>query len=178
MTRSTLYRLLKRQAGYFNYNDRTLGDFVRDGKREGFRRTLDERREWSRMRMKPSDLADIGGHGYTYLMNGAAPAANWTGLFEAGERVRLRIINGSAMSTFDVRIPGLEMTVVAADGQYVRPIKVDEFRLAAAETIDVLVEPAGADAFTIFAQSLDRAGYARGTLAVARRRERAGAGAR
>jgi CopA family copper-resistance protein len=161
-----LYRLLKRQAGYFNYNDRTLGDFVRDGKQKGFRRALDERREWSRMRMKPSDLADIGGHGYTYLMNGAAPAANWTGLFEAGERVRLRIINGSAMSTFDVRIPSLEMTVVAADGQYVRPIKVDEFRLAAAETIDVLVEPAGADAFTIFAQSLDRAGYARGTLAV------------
>jgi CopA family copper-resistance protein len=161
-----LYRLLKRQAGYFNYNDRTLGDFVRDRKQDGFRRALDERREWARMRMKPSDLADIGGHGYTYLMNGAAPAANWTGLFEAGERVRLRVVNGSAMSTFDVRIPGLEMTVVAADGQYVRPIKVDEFRLAAAETMDVLVEPAGADAFTIFAQSLDRAGYARGTLAV------------
>jgi CopA family copper-resistance protein len=160
-----LYRLLKRSPGYFNYNDRTLRDFVRDGKRAGFRRTLDERLEWSRMRMKPSDVTDIGGHGYTYLMNGAAPAANWTGLFEPGERVRLRIINGSAMSAFDVRIPGLKMTVVAADGQYVRPVEVEEFRLAAAEVIDVLVEPAGADAFTIFAQSLDRAGYARGTLA-------------
>jgi CopA family copper-resistance protein len=161
-----LYRLLKRYPGFFNYNDRTLGDFVRDGRRDGFRRTLEERIEWSRMRMKPSDLTDIGGHGYTYLMNGAAPAANWTGLFEPGERVRLRIVNGSAMSAFDVRIPGLEMTVVAADGQYVTPVKVEEFRVAAAEVIDVLVEPQGADAFTIFAQSLDRAGYARGTLAV------------
>jgi CopA family copper-resistance protein len=161
-----LYRLLKRQSGYFNYNDRTLGDFVRDSKRDGFKRTLDERREWGRMRMKPSDVADIGGHGYTYLLNGATPAANWTGLFEPGERVRLRIINGSAMSIFDVRIPGLQMTVVAADGQYVRPVQVDEFRLSAAETLDVLVEPKDAEAFTIFAQSIDRAGYARGTLAL------------
>ena len=162
-----LYRLLKRQPGYFNYNDRTLGDFVRDSRRDGVRPTLSERLAWGRMRMKPSDLADIGGHGYTYLLNGAAPAANWTGLFEPGERVRLRIINGSAMSIFDVRIPGLTMTVVAADGQYVRPVDIEEFRLSAAETLDVLVEPKGADAFTIFAQSIDRAGYARGTLAVA-----------
>ena len=161
-----LYRLLKRQPGYFNYNDRTLGDLVRDSQREGFRKAAADRLEWGRMRMKPSDLADVGGHGYTYLMNGAAPAANWTGLFERGERVLLRVINGSAMSIFDVRIPGLEMTVVAADGQYVRPIAVEEFRLSAAETIDVLLEPQGADAFTIFAQSLDRAGYARGTLAL------------
>jgi CopA family copper-resistance protein len=162
-----LYRLLKRQPGYFNYNDRTLGDFVRDSRRDGVRSTLSERLAWSRARMKPSDLADIGGHGYTYLLNGAAPAANWTGLFEPGERVRLRIINGSAMSIFDVRIPGLTMTVVAADGQYVRPVDVEEFRLSAAETLDVLVEPQGAEAFTIFAQSIDRAGFARGTLAVA-----------
>ncbi len=161
-----LYRLLKRQPGYFNYNDRTLGDFVRDSRRDGLRRTLDERRMWGRMRMKPSDLADVGGHGYTYLLNGATPAANWTGLFEPGERVRLRLINGSAMSIFDVRIPGLTMTVVAADGQYVRPVDVEELRLAAAETLDVLVTPQGAEAFTIFAQSIDRAGYARGTLAV------------
>jgi CopA family copper-resistance protein len=161
-----LYRLLKRQPGYFNYNDRTLGDFVRDSRREGLRSTLAERAMWGRMRMKPSDLADIGGHGYTYLMNGAGPAANWTGLFESGERIRLRFINGSAMSIFDVRIPGLTMTVVAADGQYVRPVAIEEFRLSAAETIDVIVEPRGAEAFTIFAQSMDRAGYARGTLAV------------
>jgi CopA family copper-resistance protein len=161
-----LYRLLKRQSGYFNYNNRTLGDFVRDSKRDGFGAALDDRFMWAKMRMKPSDVADVGGHGYMYLVNGQTPAANWTGLFEPGERVRLRIINGSAMSIFDVRIPGLEMTVVAVDGQYVRPVKVDEFRLVTAEVIDVLVEPKGADAFTIFAQSIDRAGYARGTLAV------------
>ena len=137
-----LYRLLKRQPGYFNYNDRTLGDFVRDSK-HGRSIYAQERLAWGRMRMKPSDLTDIGGHGYTYLMNGVTPAANWTGLFEPGERVRLRIINGSAMSIFDVRIPGLTMTVVAADGQYVRPVDVEEFRLSAAETLDVLVEPKG-----------------------------------
>jgi CopA family copper-resistance protein len=161
-----LYRLLKRQPGYFNYNNRTLGDFVRDSRRNGLRSTLAERAMWGRMRMKPSDLADVGGRGYTYLMNGAAPAANWTGLFRPGERVRLRFINGSAMSIFDVRIPGLTMTVVAADGLHVRPVDVEEFRLSAAETLDVLVEPKNAEAFTIFAQSMDRAGYARGTLAV------------
>jgi CopA family copper-resistance protein len=161
-----LYRLLKRHSGYFNYNDRTLGDFVRDSKRDGFTPTLRERLEWGRMRMKPSDLADVGGHGYTYLMNGVAPAGNWTGLFERGERVRLRFINGSAMSIFDVRVPGLEMTVVAADGQYVQPVTVEEFRISAAETLDVVVEPAAEDAYTVFAQSMDRAGFARGTLAV------------
>jgi len=161
-----LYRLLKRRPGYFNYNDRTLGDFVRDSKREGFRATLRERLEWGRMRMKPSDLADVGGHGYTYLMNGVTPAGNWTGIFAPGERVRLRFINGSAMSIFDVRIPGLEMTVVAADGQYVEPVRVEEFRLSAAETLDVLVEPAHEEAYTVFAQSMDRAGFARGTLAI------------
>src|ERR687890_1146808 len=99
-------------------------------------------------------------------MNGRAPAGSWTGLFKSGERVRLRFINGSAMSYFDVRIPGLTMTVVAADGQHVRPVRVDEFRIAVAETFDVIVEPSGQDAFTIFAQSMDRTGYAAGTLAV------------
>jgi CopA family copper-resistance protein len=161
-----LYRLLKRQPGYFNYNNRTLGDFVHDSKRDGFGAALDERFMWAKMRMKPSDVADVGGHGYTYLLNGQTPAGNWTGLFAPGERVRLRIINGSAMSIFDVRIPGLELTVVAADGQYVKPVKVEELRLVTAEVVDVIVEPKGADAFTIFAQSIDRAGYARGTLAV------------
>jgi CopA family copper-resistance protein len=167
-----LYRLLKRNSGYFNYNDRTLGDFVRDSRRDGFGSTLRERLAWGRMRMKPSDLADVGGHGYTYLMNGVTPAGNWTGAFAPGERVRLRFINGSAMSIFDVRIPGLAMTVVAADGQHVEPVAVDEFRLSAAETLDVIVEPRNDDAYTIFAQSMDRAGYARGTLAT-----RAGASA-
>ena len=162
-----LYLLLKRHPDYFDYQKRTLGDFSRDAKRDGFSAALADRREWARMRMRPSDLADVGGAAYTYLMNGRAPAGNWTGLFRAGERVRLRFINGSAMSTFDVRIPGLQMTVVAADGQNVHPVTVDEFRIATAETFDVLVTPAGADAFTLFAQSLDRTGYACGTLALA-----------
>ena len=161
-----LYRLLKRHSDYFNYNQRTLGDFVRDSKRDGFGKALEDRFAWAQMRMTPADLADVGGHAYTYLVNGKTPAGNWTGLFAPGERVRLRIINGSAMTTFDVRIPGLAMTVVAADGQYVRPVDVEEFRIGAAEVLDVLVEPRGADAFTLFAQSLDRSGYARATLAV------------
>jgi CopA family copper-resistance protein len=118
------------------------------------------------MRMLPSDLADVSGYAYTYLMNGVTPAGNWTGLIRAGERVRLRFINGSAMTYFDVRIPGVPMTVVAADGQNVHPVTVDEFRLGVAETLDAIVTPMGADAFTIFAQSMDRSGYARGTLAI------------
>ena len=161
-----LYLLLKRHSDYFNYNQRTLGDFVRDSKRDGFGNALEDRFAWARMRMTPADLADVGGHAYTYLVNGRTPAGNWTGLFAPGERVRLRIINGSAMTTFDVRIPGLAMTVVAADGQHVRPVEVEEFRMGAAEVLDVIVEPRGADAFTVFAQSLDRSGYARATLAV------------
>ena len=116
--------------------------------------------------MNPTDLADVSGATYTYLMNGVAPAGNWTGLFKPGEKVRLRFINGSAMSYFDVRIPGLKLTVVAADGQPVHPVTVDEFRIATAETFDVIVEPTGQDAFTIFAQAMDRTGFAAGTLAV------------
>jgi FtsP/CotA-like multicopper oxidase with cupredoxin domain len=118
------------------------------------------------MRMNPTDLADVGGATYTHLINGATPRGNWTGLFKSGERVRLRFINGSAMTYFDVRIPGLRMTVVAADGLPVHPVSVDEFRIATAETFDVIVEPSGQDAFTIFAQAMDRAAYAAGTLAV------------
>lgn len=121
---------------------------------------------WGEMRMTPSDISDINGHTYTFLMNGTAPSGNWTGLFKPGEKVLLRFINGSAMTYFDVRIPGLKMTVVAADGQYIHPVTVDEFRIAVAETFDVLVEPTGADAFAIFAQDMGRTGYARGTLAV------------
>jgi len=120
---------------------------------------------WNRMRMNPSDLADVSGHAYTYLMNGSAPAGNWTGLFARGEKVRLRFINGSSMSFFDVRIPGLKLRVVAHDGQDVEPVGVDEFRLGTAETCDVIVEPDADRAYTIFAQSMDRSGYARGTLA-------------
>jgi CopA family copper-resistance protein len=161
-----IYAALKKQSDYFNYNRRTLGDFVSDVRGEGFRAAMRDRLAWARMRMSPSDLADVGGSTYTYLVNGTTPAGNWTGLFRPGERVRLRFINGSAMTYFDVRIPGLEMTVVAADGQYVHPVTVDEFRIGVAEVLDVIVEPRGADAFTIFAQSMDRSGFARGTLAV------------
>jgi FtsP/CotA-like multicopper oxidase with cupredoxin domain len=157
---------LKKQSDYYNIRQRTLGDFVRDTRRDGFGATVAERRAWAAMRMNPTDLADVGGSTYTYLMNGQPPAANWTGLFTPGERVRLRLINGSAMSYFDVRIPGVKLTVVAADGLPVRPVTVDELRIAVAETYDVIVEPAGAEAFTIMAQAMDRTGFAAGTLAV------------
>jgi CopA family copper-resistance protein len=163
---SRVYSKLKKQSDYYNYRQRTVGDFLRDVRRNGLGVTLAERRMWGEMRMSASDIADVTGSTYTYLMNGQPPAANWTGLFAPGERVRLRFINGSGMSYFDVRIPGLKMTVVAADGQYVNPVSVDEFRVAIAETFDVIVEPTGHDAFTIFAQAMDRTGYAAGTLAV------------
>ncbi len=161
-----MFAKLKKQSDYYNFRQRTLRTFVQDVRRDGLGATLADRRAWGEMRMSASDLADVTGTTYTYLMNGKAPAANWTGLFAPGERVRLRFINGSAMSYFDVRIPGLSMTVVAADGKYVRPVAVDEFRIATAETYDVIVEPTGAEAFTIFAQAMDRTGYAAGTLAV------------
>lgn len=161
-----IFRKLKKQSDYYNFNQRTVGDFVRDVRRMGLGPTLSDRKMWGEMRMSPTDLSDVTGHTYTYLMNGTAPAGNWTGLFKPGERVRLRFINGAAMSYFDVRIPGLKMTVVAADGQYVHPVSVDEFRIAVAETFDVIVEPTGQEAFTIFAQSMDRTGYAAGTLVV------------
>ena len=161
-----IFAKLKKQSDYYNRNQRTVVDFLRDVRTRGLTATLADRKAWGEMRMDPTDLADVSGQTYTYLMNGATPAGNWTGLFQPGERVRLRFINGSAMSYFDVRIPGLSMTVVAADGQYVHPVTVDEFRIATAETFDVIVEPSGQEAFTIFAQSNDRTGFAAGTLAV------------
>jgi CopA family copper-resistance protein len=161
-----LFARLKKHSDYYNFHQRTVGDFVDDVRRRGWKPTLADRLLWGEMRMSPTDLADVSGYTYTYLLNGRTPAGNWTGLFRPGERVRLRFINGSSMTYFDVRIPGLKMTVVAADGQNVHPISVDEFRIAVAETLDVIVEPSGQDAFTIFAQSMDRTGYARGTLAV------------
>ncbi|MEZ5287328.1 MAG: copper resistance system multicopper oxidase [Vicinamibacterales bacterium] len=167
-----LFRLLKKQSDYFNWRQRTVPDFVRDVRELGLADALADRLAWGDMRMSASDLADVSGATYTYLMNGQPPEANWTGLFEPGERVRLRLINGSAMSYFDVRIPGVRMTVVAADGQHVRPVTVDELRIAVAETFDVIVEPSGQDAFTIFAQAFDRTGFAAGTLAVRRLRGR------
>jgi CopA family copper-resistance protein len=157
---------LKKQSDYYNRHKRTVGDFIDDVSENGWAATLADRKMWAEMKMSPTDLADVSGATYTYLLNGQAPDGNWTGLFQPGEKIRLRFINGSAMSYFDVRIPGLKLTVVAADGLPVEPVNVDEFRIAVAETYDVLVEPASAKAYTIFAQSMDRSGYARGTLAV------------
>lgn len=160
----TIVSNLKQQGDYYNYNRRTLGTFLKDAKRDGLSATVDDRLMWGQMRMSPTDIMDVTGATYTFLMNGQPPGANWTGLFSPGEKVRLRFINGSAMSTFDVRIPGLAMTVVQADGSNVEPIEIDEFRIGVAETYDVIVTPWG-DAYTIFAQAEDRSGYARGTLA-------------
>ncbi|WP_350283826.1 copper resistance system multicopper oxidase [Nitrosomonas sp.] len=156
---------LKKQPGYFNFQKRTLGDFIQDAMRDGWRPALDDYLMWARMRMDPTDLADVTGHAYTYLMNGLTPAANWTGLFHPGERIRLRFIQVGVMTFQDIRIPGLGMTVVQADGQNVQPVEVDEFRIGPAETYDVIVEPEEERAYTIFAETLDRSGFARGTLA-------------
>ncbi|WP_132980354.1 copper resistance system multicopper oxidase [Pigmentiphaga sp. D-2] len=161
-----IMRTLKKQSDYYNFHKRTVGDFFRDVREKGWSATIADRKMWAEMRMNPTDIADVSGYTYTYLLNGQAPDGGWTGLFKPGERLRLRFINGSAMTYFDVRIPGLKMTVVAADGQHVKPVAVDEFRIAVAETYDVIVEPAAEEAYTIFAQSMDRTGYARGTLAV------------
>jgi len=160
-----IYRTLKHRSNYFNFGRRTVGDFFNDVRKQGWEPTMADRRMWGQMRMDPTDLADVSGYAYTYLLNGTTPAGNWTGLFRRGERVRLRFINGSSMSFFDVRIPGLKLTVVAADGQDVEPVTVDEFRIGTAEVYDVIVQPEEDRAYTIFAQSLDRSGYARGTLA-------------
>ncbi|MDH4653877.1 copper resistance system multicopper oxidase [Pseudomonas sp. BN606] len=157
---------LKKQSDYYNQHKRTVGDFINDVGEQGWSAAMADRKMWAEMKMSPTDLADVSGATYTYLLNGQAPDGNWTGLFQPGEKIRLRFINGSAMTYFDVRIPGLKLTVIAADGQPVEPVSVDEFRIAVAETYDVLVEPAGDEAYTIFAQSMDRSGYARGTLAL------------
>ncbi len=161
----TVWSNLKQQSDYYNFNQRTLGTFIEDSKRQGLGPTVDDRLMWGGMRMSPADITDVTGHTYTFLMNGRAPAANWTGTFDPGQRVRLRFINSAAMTTFDVRIPGLDMTVVQADGSDVEPIAVEEFRIGVAETYDVIVRPTHS-AYTIFAQAQDRSGYARGTLAV------------
>lgn len=160
-----VYSRLKKQSNYYNRQRRTLPDLVRDAGRDGWAATLANRREWARMRMDPTDIADLTGATYTYLVNGLPPAANWTGLFHPGERVRLRFINASAATYFDVRIPGLALTVVQADGNDVQPVTVDEFRIAVAETYDVIVEPREDRAYTLFAETMDRSGYAAGTLA-------------
>ncbi len=157
--------VLKKRSGFFNFQQRTIGDFFREARAEGFRRTLAEREMWGRMRMNPTDILDVTGATYTYLVNGLPPDGSWTGLFRPGERVRLRFVNSAAATHFNVRIPGLPMTVVQADGQNVQPVTVDEFQIAIAETYDVIVQPSAGQAYTVFAEAMDRSGYGRGTLA-------------
>ncbi|MGM0595212.1 MAG: copper resistance system multicopper oxidase, partial [Pseudomonadota bacterium] len=159
-----IYRKLKKLSHYYNFSERTHADLMHDIRNKGVAATWGDRKMWNRMRMTDRDLSDVTGYTYTFLMNGQTPATGWTGLFNRGEKLRLRFINSAAMTFFDVRIPGLKMTVVAADGQYVEPVTVDEFRIGVAETYDVIVEPDGDSAYTLFAQAMDRSGYARGTL--------------
>jgi CopA family copper-resistance protein len=161
----TLFSNLKQKSDYYNYQQPTVGTFFRDVRKKGLGATVSDRMMWGAMNMNPTDILDVSGSTYTYLINGKPPAANWTALFRPRERVRLRFINGSSMSIFDVRIPGLPMTVVQTDGNDVEPVTVDEFRISVAETYDVIVQPRDESAFTIFAQSEDRTGYARATLA-------------
>ncbi|PNG49012.1 Copper resistance protein A precursor (plasmid) [Variovorax sp. WDL1] len=157
---------MKKFGSYYNYNRRTMADVFRDASRNGWRATIADRMEWAKMRMDPTDIADVTGSTYTYLLNGQAANQNWTALFKPGERIRMRFINAGAMTHFDVRIPGLEMTLVQADGQNVEPVAVEEFRIAPAESYDVIVQPRAAEAYTIFAEAMDRSGYAAGTLAL------------
>ncbi|EOG3622565.1 copper resistance system multicopper oxidase [Pseudomonas putida] len=160
-----LMATLKKQSDAYNYHKRTVGDFIDDVADKGWSPTVAERTAWARMRMSPTDLADISAATYTYLLNGQPPEGNFTCLFQPGETVRLRLINASAMTYFDFRIPGLKLTVIAADGLPVTPVSVDELRIAVAETYDVLVTVGDQPAYTLFAQSMDRTGFARGTLA-------------
>ncbi|MGZ8096290.1 MAG: copper resistance system multicopper oxidase [Methylosarcina sp.] len=160
----SVFAKLKKQSDYYNFNQPTASDFIEDANHHGLLSAIEQRRMWNRMRMSPTDLSDISAHTYAYLMNGATANDNWTALFRPGERIRLRFINSAAQTYFDVRIPGLKMTVIQADGQNIEPVVVDEVRIAVAETYDVIVTPEEG-AHTIFAQSMDRTGYARGTLA-------------
>ena len=159
-----VYAKLKKMSHYYNFRERTVSEQVGEIKKQGLSKFADNRSMWNEMRMSDRDISDVTGYTYTFLMNGITPADGWMGLFKRGERVRLRFINSAAMTFFDVRIPGLKMTVVAADGQYVQPVSVDEFRIGVAETYDVLVEPKDDRAYSVFAQAIDRSGYARGTL--------------
>ncbi|MGY0504274.1 copper resistance system multicopper oxidase [Luteimonas sp. e5] len=166
MDPAKLFARLKKMSAHDNLYQRTVGDFLRDARTHGLAATIEDRKAWGQMRMTPADLSDVNALTYTFLLNGHTALGNWTALFKPGEKVRLRLINGSAMTYFDLRIPGLKMTVVAVDGQYVHPLTVDELRIATAETYDVIVEPSGQDAYTIFAQDSARTGWVSGTLAV------------
>lgn len=161
----TIISNVKEWPGYYNFQKRTMPELFSDIANDGLLPAIKERLAWTKTRMDPTDLADVTSATYTYLINGLPSSSNWTGLFRPGERVRLRFIDAGAMTYFDVRIPGLKMTLVQADGQNVKPVVMDEFRIGPGETYDVIVEPAAERANTIFAESLDRSGFVRGTLA-------------
>ncbi|HEO1794101.1 TPA: copper resistance system multicopper oxidase [Acinetobacter baumannii] len=160
-TSGQIMKNLKKEADYYQNRRETVFDVLKQVKRDGLKATWQDRSMWNQMRMLKTDMSDVTN--YTFLMNGKTPAQNWTGNFKAGEKVRLRFINASAMSLFDVRIPNLKMTVVSADGQPVKPVPVDEFRIGTAETYDVIVEPKQAN-YQIEAESIDRTGFSVGTL--------------
>ena len=160
-TSDQIMKNIKKEADYYQNRRETVFDVLKQVKRDGLKATWQDRSMWNQMRMLKTDMSDVTG--YTFLMNGKTPQQNWTGNFKAGEKVRLRFINASAMSFFDVRIPNLKMTVVSADGQPVKPVPVDEFRIGTAETYDVIVEPKQAH-YQIEAESIDRTGFSVGTL--------------
>ena len=161
---SSVYRKIKLSSSYYNFKQRTVGNFIDEVKEKGFFEAFSERKMWNEMKMTDRDISDVSGYTYTYLMNGENPATGFKALFKNGEKIRLRFINSAAMTFFDVRIPGLKMTVVAADGNNIQPVTIDEFRIGVAETYDVIVEPEVNKAYSIFAQSIDRSGYALGAL--------------
>jgi len=161
----TIYANLKKLPHIYNADERTLRDWQKEVSEKGYKAVNADRAMWNEMRMSDRDISDVTGSTYTFLMNGQTPAQGWYGAFKKGEKILLRFINGSAMTFFDIRIPGLKMTVVASDGQYIQPVSVDEFRIGVAETYDVIVEPSTEQAYTLFCQTIDRSGYARGTLA-------------
>lgn len=157
----SILKNLKKSAEYYQNRRETVSDVWKQVKTQGLKATWQDRSMWNQMRMLKTDMSDVTG--YTFLVNGKTPEQNWTGNFKAGDKVRLRFINASAMSFFDVRIPNLKMTVVSADGQPVKPVAIDEFRIGTAETYDVIVEPKQAN-YQIEAESIDRSGFAIGTL--------------
>ncbi|MCW8820738.1 MAG: copper resistance system multicopper oxidase [Sulfurovum sp.] len=161
---TTIYKKLKQMSGYYNFSQRTVGTFLDEVKEKGLSSAFSDRKMWNQMRMSDRDISDVTGYTYTYLMNGKNPVTQFKALFKKGEKIRLRFVNASAMTFFDVRIPGLNMTIIAADGHHVKPVSIAEFRIGVAETYDVIVQPTDNKAYAIFAQSIDRSGYAMGSL--------------
>lgn len=160
-----IYANLKKMGSYYNFSERTVGDFWDEVKTKGLFNAWNARKMWDKMRMSDRDISDVTGSTYTYLMNGLSPNAHWRAVVESGKKVRLRFINSSAMTFFDIRIPGLKITVVASDGHLIKPIDVDEFRIGVAETYDIIITPdTHNQPYAIFAQAIDRSGYAIGSI--------------